>query len=288
MAIIDINCDIQESSTLSPRSIIIYAKPKKGKSTICAHLSRVSNGFIIDAEDSYVALDARKFTIQQHVSNNALKWREFLNVLDTLKEKGKQADGTYKPFFKFLIVDSLTRIDEWSETVGTYYFMNKSQGKSWNVKLDSKTNQPILDANKKPIKLTPEDKTWESVHEMGQGFGYRYSREAMIEIYEKMLLVAEKIVFICHVKDKFLKSESDIDTYSKEINLTGKVKDFYTQNVDAVALLEREEDKAYLKFTDDEGSRFDYLSNKSILISEKVNGRIVTHWDSIFPDIKFN
>lgn len=284
---INLDFDVQKSTTSSPRTMIIYAKPKKGKSTISAELSKSGNGFIIDAEDSYVALDARKYTVNQQTTNDALKWKEFVNVLDTLKEKGKQPDGTYKPFFKFLIIDSLTRVNDWSETVGTYYFMAKSQGKSWNVKVDSKTNQPVLDANKKPVKLTPEDKSWESVHEMGQGFGYRYSREAMIDIYNQMLSIADKIIFICHVKDKFLKADSDIETYNKEIDLTGKVKDFYTQHVDAIALLEREGDKAYLKFTDDEGSRFDYLSGKSMVISEKKDGKIVTYWNEIFPDITF-
>jgi hypothetical protein len=53
--------------------------------------------------------------------------------------------------------------------------------------------------------------------------------------------------------------------------------------------MSRTKDKAYLNFTNDEGaqagSRYDHLTNRKILISEKKGREVSTHWDMIFPEL---
>ena len=69
-------------------------------------------------------------------------------------------------------------------------------------------------------------------------------------------------------------------------DLTGKVKSIYCSKVDAVALLEKEEGKAYLNFANDNnkiaGGRCKHLKGK-ILISElNEDDSVTTHWDKIY------
>lgn len=98
---------------------------------------------------------------------------------------------------------------------------------------------------------------------------YRYSREAVIKFFDTFNTLFPHIIYICHVKDKFVGSTtSGAEIVTKEINLTGKLKDIISSKVDVIAQGYRDENKLILSFIGDNGSRSPHLSGKKIVASE--------------------
>lgn len=249
----------------NPRTMLIYSKPKQGKTTI---LSGLPGLLVVDTENGSDFVDALKVKV-----NNFTELRELANAI--LDKGWNQEKQIYVPPYQYIAVDTLTRIDEWSEIEGTYNYMDKPQGKSHNRVGNVKGGEKILNPNH------PE---FETVHEIGQGFGYRYSREAVLKFFEAFNRLAPHIIYICHVKDKFVGvTSTGTEIVTKQINLTGQLKDIIASKVDTIAYGSREKDKFLLKFADDTGSRSPHLSGKVITVSEKLeNGELVFHWDEIY------
>lgn len=239
-----------------PQSLIIYSAPKTGKTTLVAQLP---NSLIVEHEtNGAAALKARYIEV-----NNPNDISALLTQLKT----DKTVD--------IIVIDTITKWDEWSELIGTYRFMDKPQGKRWNLIDDVKVNH--LNSN------------WQSVHEMGEGYGYRYSREVMTKWYNEAVNTGKTIIFLAHIKDKYIESKSGDVVETIDLNLTGKVKSIYSTRVDAIAHFKRTGNKGYLVFeaggSAAAGSRYAYLSG-SILISESDENKVVhTYWDKIFPSL---
>ena len=51
------------------------------------------------------------------------------------------------------------------------------------------------------------DPDWQSVQTLPDGNGYRYSRDWFTDLYDDMLNWADEIIFVCHVKDKYIGSK---------------------------------------------------------------------------------
>lgn len=249
----------------NPRTMLVFSKPKQGKTTIFAQLE---NGLIIDTEkDGSAFVEALKINV-----NNFTELREAATAIYM-----KGTDDGKKPFvapYKFLIVDTLTRIDEWSELDGTFKYMDKPQGQKFNR----------VGGISKGTKLDPNHPEFETVHEIGMGYGYKYSREAVVNFFESFNNLAPHVIYSCHVKDKLVgTTNTGGEVYTKEINLTGKLKDIIASKVDAIAYFRRDKDKGLMSFQGDEGTRAPHLSGKEIVISEKLpDETIKTYWDKVF------
>jgi len=243
-----------EPVSTEPKSMIIYSTPKAGKTSI---VSKLVKSLIMEHEpNGAAALKARYINIGNPY--------EVMPFIDQIK---------LDPSVDILIVDTITKWDEWSETVGTYDYMGKPQGKKWNVIANEQ--------------LAHTDNRFQSVHEMGEGYGYRYSREVMNRWYKKITSIGKTVIFLAHVKDKFIAAPSNDIVQTIDINLTGKVKDIYSTAVDAIARFKRVGKQGFLVFESGgdaaAGSRYAYLSG-TILISESdADGNLTTYWEKIFP-----
>jgi len=246
---------------IDPGSILIYGSPKCGKTAICAQLP---NSLIIEMEHEGA----------DHVEANVINVKspkEFEEVLMAINKAGNPYD--------YLIIDTITKLDEWSEMVGTQNYMEKSQGQKFN-------------RDKAGNKMTPADQRFETVHSLGNGNGYQYSREVMDRWQRMALKSAKHVIFLAHIKDKFIESKKSGDTVeSTDINLTGKVKGMYCSRVSGVTYMYRRDNKAYLNFDNENsiicGSRSNHL-NGHIEISERNEDlSITTHCDRIFTQEKF-
>lgn len=252
-------------SYINPRTLLIYSKPKAGKTSVISGLDDV---LIVDTEKGSDFVEALKVQINS--------FKELKDLMNSLYLKGTNNNTQkYVAPYKYICVDTLTRIDEWSEIQGTFTYMDKPQGKSFNRVGGLKGGQPILDPNH------PE---FETVHEIGQGFGYKFSREEVIKVFDTLNNFAPHVIYLCHVKDKFVgSSASGTEIMTKEINLTGKLKDIISSKVDAIAVGVREKNQFVLNFTGDSGSRSKHLSNKKIVVSESdEQGNIKFFWDRVY------
>lgn len=245
----------RKAPSVNSKSFIIYGAPKIGKSAIIAGLTTQfakGKSLILSTEpEGYDYLDA--------------------NVLEVLNpgvfEQALVAIENDKTL-EYIIVDPITSLDDWSEVVGTYMYMQKPQGKRFNVG------------------LTHKDESFQTVHEIGEGHGYRYSREVMVSWVDRLKATGKTIILIAHIKDKLMALTPTDTILSYEIDLTGKLKTILPARVSSVAKLVVDGDNRYLSFETKEnnsimGSRPAHLTGK-ILISEKTDEGIITHWDKIF------
>lgn len=249
---------------LNPRILLIYGVPKSGKTTIVSHLK---DHLLLELEPG--GADYIEGRVQE--INKPSELNEIINLIKN--SPAKVCD--------YLVIDTCTRMDEWSEIVGTYNYMSQAQGKKFNR----------VGEDEKGAKILHTDPKFESVHSIGNGYGYRHSRDVMTDWYDKLqdLIVSEKITYVillAHVKDKYVESKNGDSVETTDINLTGKVKSIYASRVDAIGHFYREEGKGYLSFNNEYkvvcGGRCPHLDG-SILISEKQPDKsIKTYWDNIY------
>lgn len=249
--------EIREAPAVNPGVLLLYSTPKAGKTTIVSHLV---NSLLVE-------LEPRGANYVDALVVEPTNPPEFNEVLDTIIKEGKK--------YEYLIIDTITKLDEWSEITGTYTYMNKPQGKKFN-KIGNTDNT-----------LSHTDSKFETVHELANGYGYRYSRQEMIDWYEKIASCAKYVILLAHVKDKMIESKQSGDTVqSTDISLTGKVKSIYTSRVDAVGHFYRKGKQGIINFNNENsiicGGRCKHLNNE-IVISEKLeDGTIKTYWDRIY------
>ncbi len=239
-----------------PRSMIIYSAPKVGKTAITAQLK---NALIIEHEVGGAdALSARYIEVFNP------------NDIIPLFEQLKTDDSVHT-----IVIDTVTRWDEWSELTGTFAFQKKPQGKRWNV-VDGK-------------RVGSKHPSFETVHAMGEGYGYRYSRNEMVTWFNAAIRTGKNIIFLAHIKDKFIEAKSGDIVEAIDLNLTGKVKSIYSAKVDAIAHLKRVGNKSYLNFenmgSSVSGSRYSYLKGSILIGESNEQGELITYWENIYPSL---
>ncbi len=226
----------------SPRKLMIYSRPKTGKTSALAQLD---NALILDFERGTDFLDALKIRIDD---------------LKMLKEAGELIIGAGRPY-KYIVVDTITKLEDMCIVLANQMYKETPMGKTWNG-----TN----------------------VLSLANGAGYLYLREAVQKITAYIETLAERIIYIGHLKLKFIEKNSK-EVQSTELDLTGKIKSMMSADVDAIGMLYRDGHKNILSFkTTDEiicGARPDHLKMKEILLSElSPEGELKTYWDQIYID----
>jgi hypothetical protein len=264
-----------QATEVAPKDLIVYSQPKMGKTTIMAELTKKLNGkgLIINLEsggtdyvDGYYVNCYEKPT--DSFNDAILRYKAVIKEL-------KENPGVYD----YIIIDSLTVLDSWSDIAGTYKYMNTPLGKNFNK--DPRTGH-VFNHN---------DPEWKSVTSIGDGNGWRWPRTWFMDQVEILSTLAPYRIWVGHVKDKFIKQDGGADMISgQEINLTGKLKNMLTVRVSTLAKLVADGDKRFLSFEIDNdnligGSRVPHLTGK-ILISEKSEKGYETHWEKIYPAIK--
>ena len=265
----EITTQITKPERINPGISLFYGSPKVGKTTI---VSQLEDHLIAELEPGGSAYISGRI---QKISK-ASEFNEFLDLLANSPNK----------VCKYLVIDTITKLDEYSEFVGTWNYMNKPQGKAFNRVGGVSTG----------AKLSPTDLEYDTIYSLGQGYGYKYSREVMVEWIEKLqklieLGKVEHVILLAHVKDKLVESRNGDSVETLDINLTGKVKNIYASKVDCVGHLYREKNKVYISFDNEHkitcGGRCSHL-DKTIVVSEKMpDGTIKTFWENIFlPEVK--
>jgi len=238
------------AETKSPDKLLLYSLPKVGKTTA---VSQLEDSLIIDLEKG------TRFVDSVHMrANNPKELKELVN---TLKEANEENDG--KPIFKYGIIDTATKLEEFAEEIGVQLYKGSAMG--------SKFKGGPLELKALPM-----------------GAGYGYIRNAYKMLINSIAPLFEKLILIGHTKDKYT-IKDDKEATSIEVDLSGKLAQIVTQNVDAIGYVYRKKNEVWISFkTDGEivtGNRSPHLSGKEILLSESdEDGNVTTHWDKIFID----
>lgn len=247
----------------TPKTLLIYAPQKAGKSTVMAGLTKEFAGeakILCNEISGYDALESNVYY--------TLTLKSFMDSLKQLRDDPGP--------FKYVVIDGLTKLNEWAFTKGTLNYMNTIQGKKWNSVVDVAGN--IVK------RFNPNSPEWNDVTESGQN-GWRWQREVMLDIMDNYILNFPPhvtIILVGHVKDKVTSGEVGSVIDKRQVDLTGKLADLFLGRIDATAVLQRDQNKGYLSFDYNEsefnsGSRYDYLTGR-ILISQKEEQGIKTFW----------
>ena len=236
--------------TKSPKNLVIFSKPKVGKTTL---LSQLKDSLLIDLEDGsdYVAAVKIKITTIQ----------DLFNLETAILSAGKP--------YKYIAIDTISALEELCLPYAEHMYSKTPMGANWFLAGGGKSK-------------------YGSILNMPNGSGYPWQRAAFEEVIKRFKLLCPHLILLGHVKDTML--EKNGSTFEAlDLNLTGKLKIFTTSKADAIGYLVRKGNKNILSFkTQDDilcGARPENLRNKEIVISEIAeDGTVTTHWDQIFID----
>jgi len=232
----------------SPRNLIIFSKPKTGKTTL---LSQLDNCLILDLEKGSKYLEALKLEA---------------NSIDEIKQIGKAIKEAGNPY-TYVAVDTITALEEMCIPYAEELYMKTPMGKNW------------------PTDGKPK---YGTIIGLPNGAGYQYLREAFTKVVSYIQTWAPRIILVGHVKDTLLEkngnefSSLDLDLTGKLKRITTSNSDsigyLYRKGKKNILTFKTADDVAC-------GARPKHLSNQEIVLSEMTeDGELTTHWDKIYID----
>jgi hypothetical protein len=240
-----------KASVKSPKELIIFSKPKVGKTTLLAGLE---NCLILDFEDGSDYVDAIKLKVTS---------------LDELKSIGKAIKEANYPY-KYIAVDTVTALEEFCIGYAELLYSKSSMGKNW---------------------FTEGKLKYGSIINMPQGAGYQWLRNAYTKTLDYIRTLAPRIILVGHVKDTILEKAGndfnslDLDLTGKIKRITASNSDaigylYRKGNKNILSFKTTDEISC--------GARPQHLRNNEIVLSELIEdesgGTITINWDKVYID----
>jgi energy-coupling factor transporter ATP-binding protein EcfA2 len=236
------------AETKSPKNLIIFSKPKVGKTTLLANLDKC---LILDLEDGSDYVDAVK-----------LKARS----IDDIRAIGKAIKEAGYPY-KYVAVDTITALEEMCIPLAEEMYSKSSMGKNW---------------------FTEGKPKYGSLLNMPNGAGYPWLREAFTKVVDYLKTWAPRIILVGHVKDVVLDKNGsefnalDLDLTGKLKRITSSQSDaigylFRKGNKNILSFKTTDEISC--------GARPEHLRNKEVILSElDTDDKLTTFWQNIYID----
>ena len=216
--------EVQKAKAVNARSMVIYGKPKVGKTTA---ISKLKNCLIIDLEEGSAYIEGIILSPPKEMGPVG-RFRWLKELAATIKEQGHPYD--------YVAIDTLSQLDTEAEWVGTWNYMNSITGKKFN-----------RDSNGSMLK--PDHPDYESVLTLGNGYGYRYTREAIMDIFETLKNTGKICtIFVCHVADKMIGEKNGEQVMIKDLALVGKTRDVIPRLCDAIGNIWNEDGETMISF----------------------------------------
>lgn len=232
----------------SPKNLIIFSKPKTGKTTL---LSQLDNCLILDLEKGSKYVDAMKIEA---------------NSVEEIKHIGKAIKDAGNPY-KYVAVDTITALEEMCIPYAEELYMKTPMGKNW---------------------LTEGKTKYGNILSLPNGAGYPYLREAFTKVVNYIQTWAPRTILVGHVKDTMLEKNGsefnslDLDLTGKLKRITASNSDsigyLYRKGKKNIISFKTSDEVAC-------GARPAHLSNKEIVLSEmQEDGTITVNWQEIYID----
>lgn len=245
--------EIKKKEILEPRTLILYSLPKTGKTSA---LSQLPDNLIIDFDDGAKYYENMRVNIDG--TNEEEYYNAFLNIYKQIKEEVEK-NGK----FRFITIDTITAMYDKIANIIAVKNYNKEENKD------------------KPLSF--------DITKLSYGQGYIYKREAMNNIINEFQKLCNCLILTGHVGDKSINKETK-SLEVTDIDIEGKLKNIISYKVDAIGLFYREEqNKCFIRFSHENtitaGTRIEYLNEKTILVSELKDNKLITYWENIFPSL---
>jgi hypothetical protein len=233
--------------TKSPKELIIFSKPKVGKTTL---LSGLKDCLILDFENGTDYIEAMKLKVKS---------------VEELKAIGKAIKEANHPY-KYIAIDTVTALEEFCIAYAEDLYSKSSVGKNW---------------------FTEGKPKYGTIINMPQGAGYQWLRTAYTKVLDFVRGLAPRIILMGHVKDTILEKAGnefnslDLDLTGKIKRITASNSDaigYLYRKGDSNILSFKTNDEISC------GARPQHLRNQEIVVSESTDAGIITHWDKIYID----
>lgn len=155
--------------TTNPKTLILFGKPKAGKSTLMAALD---NNLIIDLENGYQALSA--MVVQ------ARSVQDFADIANAIREKIKENNGKFP--YKYITIDNATRLEEMCLPYARQLYLQTPMGKSYQGT---------------------------DVRTLPNGSGYLYLRQAVRKVIDMFKSLCDTFILIAHVREKMINKDGE-------------------------------------------------------------------------------
>lgn len=236
----------REAIQENPRFLILFGKPKSGKTTT---ISQLDDCLLIDLENGSDFLEAMS------VKANNLK--ELYSIKTAIEQKIKESDGKFP--YKYIAIDTATKLEEMALPLAKKNYKELPQGKNFEGN----------DVTKLP-----------------NGAGYRFVREAFEEIIDWFIPLCEGVILLAHTNSTLINkegkelSEMRIDLTGKlERIMAGKADALgyiYREKNKTIISFEGGEDAIV-------EARPLHLRGKKIIIAESdESGEVKADWSQIF------
>ncbi len=238
-------------STSNPKLLIIFGKPKSGKTTAVAGLD---NNLIIDLEDGSNYVEC--------MSIKAKSIDELKQIAVAIKEAGMP--------YKYITIDTITALEEMVLPMALTDYRATPMGK--NFGLDSTTGQYY----------------YVDVRTLPNGGGYLYIREAFQKVINIFRSLADYIILVGHTKDRTINRDGK-ELSENLLDLSGKLERIISSKADALGYVYRKKNQTIINFNGGDDliveARPAHLRGKEVVIADSdESGNITTYWDRIFND----
>lgn len=242
----------------SPNLLILFSKPKIGKTELLAQLK---NSLLIDLENG-----------SDFVSATKIKAKSVDDIL-AIGKKIQQAKNPYQ----YILLDTMTALEEMCIPYAEILYSKTLQGKNWFKK--TADGKLASDSGKAQ---------YGNILNLPNGSGYSFLRESVTKVVEYVKTLAPRVILVCHIKDVLLE-KAGAEFTAADLDLTGKIKRILTSQSDAIGYVYRKSTNVnVLSFASSDtvacGARPAHLRNAEIVISEMTPEGLITHWDKIFID----
>jgi len=241
-----------EATVTNPINLIIFSKPKTGKTTLVAGLKKA---LILDFERGSRYVSAMKLEVTS---------------IDDVKAIGKKIKEAGFPY-DYIVIDTCTALEEMCVDYAEELYSKVPIGKNW------------FEPDREGV---TGKATYGTILNMPKGAGYYWLREAYSKVVSYIGTWAPNLIQLAHVKDAELGKEGGEFT-ALDLDLTGKIKRIASGKSDAIGYLYRKGNQNILSFVTSEkvlyGARPTHLGNKQIVLSElNDDGTFEYHWDKIY------
>lgn len=259
----------------SPKRLIIFSKPKVGKSTALAQLEKC---LILDFEEGTDYLDALKMKI---IGINASpqekeedREHRYKNNKYYLTEVGKAIRDAGFPY-EYIAIDTTTAMEDMCIGYAEMLYSKVPMGKYWFVPRPNQDGTPGESDKSK----------YGNILNLPDGAGYKWLRDAVEKVINFVEPLAPNMILSAHIKDVQLEKNDTIFS-SADIDHTGKIKRIIAFKADAIGYVYRRGKKTMISFkTSDEiacGARPKHLKNAEFTLAEEIDGEIKTYWNQIY------
>lgn len=236
-------------TTENPKLLILFSKPKNGKTTIAAGLD---GNLIIDLEEgsNYVECMAVK-------ANNI---DELKAIAGSIREAGCP--------YKYITLDTVTALEEMIMPMALADYRSTPMGKAFGLNPQTGKYQYV------------------DIRTLANGGGYLYIREAFQKVINIFRGLTDHLILLGHTKDRTINRDGK-ELSENLLDLSGKLERIISSKADALGYVYRKKNQTIINFNGGDDliveARPAHLRGKEIVIAESnEDGVITTYWDKIF------